>query len=858
MKMKIKYLLLTVLLVYSSLPTNANDAIKQGLYFHSFEVDKDKRTCLDLTPERPLVFDDGFAMEFDLKLRPINHIFGYVVRIICNDTLNVDLLADITSGQATFSLVIKNRILIQYKTTKQEYSSIENTWIKIWFDIEPDNNRISLSLNGVKKDTTYLLTDLNRFNMYFGGNKRDKFSTTDIIPMSVKDIRFFDGKKKLVRYWKLAKHSSDNVYDECISDRATVLNPVWEIDRYANWEERASLAFPGQYYQIAFDRDGGRFFFVKDKMIFTYDMKTYKPDTLEVLDGVCFNIFQSNQFVYDSNRKVLMSYDFVNKRLVTFDLYTRKWNNYDDSPKVQQYIHHNQLFIPEDSLLVTFGGYGYHRYNSMFFKCHVVKDIWDITDLSQSISPRYLGGMGRLDDRHLLYFGGFGNESGAQEEFPRNFYALYTINIENNAVEKIWELSNPNEHFTNSNSLVIDKNNGTFYALAYPNKRYASFIKLHKYSLNKPEYHIVGDSIPYFFNDVESYCNLYHSADSSELYAITMYVRDNNSEINIYSMAFPPLSLEEITQHPSSRSNIWFLITVLLIGLAGVFLVYLYFYRKRKNVSTITGNVRNEQIDDHEDEPIVNDNIVLEKKPSSIGLLGNFCIVDSSGNEITKNFTLTTNQLFLLILMSTLKNGNGITSAELRKTMWYDKNDESARNYQNVYVNKLRSILKSFKEVRVVYTEGDWSIQFEKTVFCDYIRALSLICTLQTDKRFDPNLLIELVDIALKGTLLPFTEQTEWLEPYQTDFADRLIECLKECSKYNELKTNLTLLLKMANVILLYDNIDEDAIQFKCYALFWLGRRNQALQVFNKFTADYESLLATKHHLVFEELVKQT
>ena len=855
--MKIKYLLFALCFVYS-LPTNADDAINRGLYFHSFEVDKDKRTCLDLTPERPLVFDNGFSMEFDLKLLPKNHIFGYVFRIICNDTLNVDFLSDITYGQATFSLVLKNRILVQYKTTKPEYTSIKNTWIKIGFEIEPDNNYISFSLNGVKKDTTCLLTDLSRFNVYFGGNRRDKFSTTDIAAMSVKDIRFFDKKKKaIVRHWELARHASDNVYDECISARATVLNPVWEINRHAKWEKRASLVFPDRNYQIAFDRDKSRFYFVKGRGIFVYDMNTQKVDSLVVLDGVCFNIIQSNQLVYDSNRHVLVSYDFEGKRLATFDFCTRRWNNYDDSPKVQQYIHHSRLFIPEDSLLVTFGGYGYHRYNSMFYKCHLVRNIWDMTDFSQSISPRYLGSMGRLDNRCLLYFGGFGNESGAQEEFPRNYYVLYTIDMENNSAEKIWELSNPKEHFTNSNSLVIDKNNRKFYALAYPNKRYASLIKLHEYSLDKPEYRIIGDSIPYFFNDIESYCDLFHSSDNSELFAITLCAKDNSSDVNIYSMAFPPLSFEEITQCPSSRSSIWFMITILLLtGLAGLFVIYLY--RKRKNVNMVTDNGSNdEQINDHEDEPIVNNNIFPEKKPSSIGLLGNFCIVDSSGNEITKNFTPTTNQLFLLILMSTIKNGKGITSAELRKTLWYDKDDDSARNSQNVYVSKLRSILKSFEEIRVSYIKGYWSIQFEKTVFCDYERAMALICMLQTDKGFNQNLLTTLVDIALKGKLLPYMQQTEWLEPFQTDYADYLIECLKKYSKHNELKTNLTLLLKIANVILLHDNIDEDAIRFKCYALFWLGRRNQALQAFDKFTADYESLLATEHHLVFEELVKQ-
>ncbi len=66
----------------------------------------------------------------------------------------------------------------------------------------------------------------------------------------------------------------------------------------------------------------------------------------------------------------------------------------------------------------------------------------------------------------------------------------------------------------------------------------------------------------------------------------------------------------------------------------------------------------------------------------------------------------------------------------------------------------------------------------------------------------------------------------------------------------------MLLLLKMADVILLHDNIDEDAISLKCYALFNMGHKKQALQAFNKFSTDYENLLAEKTKLTFEDLIK--
>ena len=129
--MKIRFFFFILFLI-CSLPTKSNDGLKRGLYFRSFEVDKDKRTCLNLTPDQSLVFNNGFSMEFDVKLRHEVQTFGYVFRMIFNDTLNVDFLADITSVVTNFSLVIRNRTVLQFQN-REIGNSVENTWIKVLF-----------------------------------------------------------------------------------------------------------------------------------------------------------------------------------------------------------------------------------------------------------------------------------------------------------------------------------------------------------------------------------------------------------------------------------------------------------------------------------------------------------------------------------------------------------------------------------------------------------------------------------------------------------------------------------------------------------------------------------------------------
>ena len=124
------------------------------------------------------------------------------------------------------------------------------------------------------------------------------------------------------------------------------------------------------------------------------------------------------------------------------------------------------------------------------------------------------------------------------------------------------------------------------------------------------------------------------------------------------------------------------------------------------------------------------------------------------------------------------------------------------------------------------------------------------------NKVLNKDILIELVVLALFGKLLP-NMQYEWLEPYQTKYTNSLINLILQFKEIKEVKNDLNLLLKMANVILLHDNIDEDAISLKCYSLYNMGRKKQALLVFNKFLNDYEDLLKEKSKLAFDDLIKQ-
>ena len=161
---------------------------------------------------------------------------------------------------------------------------------------------------------------------------------------------------------------------------------------------------------------------------------------------------------------------------------------------------------------------------------------------SEEIPPRYLSGSGYKNKDTLLIFGGCGNPQGKQELGVVNYYDLYAIDINTFKTNKLWSIPGDAKNFVIGNNIVVDEKNNKLYALCFPNDCSNSYILLRSFDLdsgkNSTNY---ADTIPFSFNDVNSFCTLYYDSLQSQLYAVTNYNHNNQSNIDIYSLAYPPI-----------------------------------------------------------------------------------------------------------------------------------------------------------------------------------------------------------------------------------------------------------------------------------------------------------------------------
>jgi DNA-binding SARP family transcriptional activator len=824
--------------------------VEEGLHFRSFTVDKDSRTGLNLTPEGPLSLPGGFTLTFDFKIRRETDIFGYIFRIIGDRETNIDLISNIETNNLV--LVAENTTLLDF-ITPEVVANAQNGWIKAELRIDTEKNRLEFALNGNRKSANYDIRRLKTFGICFGRNSENRFATTDVAPLILKNVRIFDGKNRLTRHWILNKHGDDCVFDECKSAKAIATNSEWEIDRRAEWQKRATVTVAGQYPQIAFDREQKRVFIVKDELIYIYDAEKDITSTIKSERGIPFDL-KINQMIYDSATDRLIMYEFTKNRLVRFDFVTKEWNNDDDSLAVNYFMHHNKYFDGKKRTVYTFGGYGFHQYSALLQSFSEAARQWESADLSAVIHPRYLAAMGVWSDSLLLCFGGFGNASGKQYESPHNYYDLHVINPHTRKVDKIWELTQVDRHFTNSNSLVVNQANRTFYTLSYPNNVFETQAFLHEYSLQAPEFRRLGNPIPFLFNDVESLCDLFLPSDSSALFAVTSYMDGNDSRIDIHSIAYPPLSMADTLQAENDTTAFPHAI-YLLILIPSAIVIYLAAKRimKARRIRSVLKTIESN------DEPDKNVMVELEEHKTvypAIHLLNVFEVLDSKGANISGLFTPILSQMFIILYLRTMDGGKGITSGELQKSLWPDKDYESAQNNRNVYFNKLRPILNMTGNIRLCRTKDYWMLSYERgTIFCDYETVMNNISLIGKNAPLDRELLLTTLRIAKKGKLLPLYE-SEWFDNYKTAYVNTFIEVMLNLTEHPDIKKDLPLLLSIANIILIQDSLEESAVRLKCGILYKLGKKKQALQCYNKYAEEHNEILNIKPELTFDEIVK--
>lgn len=835
---------LIIFLLFISKLLNA-DTIDYGLTIQAFPAEESEFSSLILEEGKPLLFKKELTLSFDMYVREDN-VFGLVLRTISNKNENIDLIFTPSEDNKRYPMLVVNEAI-----HRLSHEIVCNKWISLSITYSATKGEITLLYDTTRLTIPYNLGKNNGLKIGFGKSLFDKFKYSEIASVNLRNIRIFQDNE-LTRFWKLEKHNHTICYDSLKQSKATIVNPHWLIDTHVVWEKLYSGDIP-ENTLFAFNPEKSEFYIVpgsKEVQIFNADQK--KIQVIPVEGGI-LAANAPNQLIYDSRKKELLAYNLDEKIHSVFSFATNRWKNETQPTLEHRYWNNTVCYQPEDSTIISFGGYGYYKYTNDLIKLKPYNNKIDSIIKLSSIYPRYASASVIVDNT-LYIFGGRGCKSGRQELYPKYLYDLYAVNLITFDVQKIWETTDVQVDFLPGENLYYDKNNDCFYLFA--NKEKGALLKI---DIHKPTFEQISMPVG---EDMEAhyvYSNLYYSPKNNKLYVLINKTKaDKSSTFSIYSITFPPIPINDLYQQKGiGGEQLKFRITYLLSAIALLIIIaggcIIFKKRKRKQYSSAVP----------EDQKAIPTTVFVNKSKQttyydfsrqSICLLGGFSVKDKNGVEITDQFTPMLKQLLFMIILFTVKDKKGINGHELIQYLWFDKSEESAKNNRNVYLSKLRVLLEKVGDVEIASKNGSWTITFGPDICCDYQEAMYYFSEIMNEDVQSRENLDKLLELLLRGTLLPNNEN-DWIDNFKSDFSNQTIDLLTKLLKDERWYFDNDFKLKIAETIFRHDYLNEEALSVRCSLLFNSGKKGLAKNVYNNFCKEYNNLLGTNYKPTLSDII---
>ena len=797
---------------------------------------------------------DELTLSFDMLTRDEN-VFGTILRIITDKGDNIDLMYSVGTGDKRFPILVTGDVVhpVHEEARRGE-------WLPVSLTLSPKNGSVHIAYDSTQINVNHLpLAGTKSVRIAFGYCPFDGYSLADVASISIRDVKLFRDKEE-IRYWKMGRHNQNVCYDERDYAPATGNNTLWIIDEYITWKKIFSQHFEA-YPSIAFDPSVGTFYIANDKRhLYVMHTHDHSVDTITVKGGEYVANYP-NQLIYIPQKHQLLSYNLDENLFSAFDPSTQRWKGTQAPMKEHDYWNNTLSYNPADSSLISFGGYGHYHYNNELLISYPYNNRAQYRINLSDIHPRY-SSSSVIVDSTLYIFGGRGCPSGRQELSPRNYYDLHSVNLLTRQVNKLWEspMPPPGGDFHPGDNMIYDEENECFYLFC--NQQSGILLKI---GLKAPEFEVMSLPIGIKGDSQFMYNNLYYSPQQKKFYASTHMAGVNgDATIEIYELDFPPLAASTFLQpnkpYSGARGNSiwssWWFYALLVVLLSGGGIAYLYFIKRRieKPVS------ENPVVEQPQKPKKLRLKIASRNMPQPLHhydltkgcvcFFGGFRVYSKDGQDLTPMFTPALKHLLILLILYTGKDSKGIIGHKLLSILWPDKTGKSAQNNRNVYISKLRSLLESVGDVKILNQNSFWSIHFENGAVCDYLESRYLFSNIN-----DSQSLEKLLELLLRGAMLPNVE-TDWIDTFKTDFSNMTIDLLSQLLKEEELSDNLK--LKIADTLFQHDFINEEALQAKCNILCQQGKKGLAKTVYENFCKEYQNLLGEEYPYPMKEIIQDS
>lgn len=845
-----------------------------GLRFYSQDKEFAKRTSLTLFNDYKPV-NDSFRLDFDFKIYDSER-FGYIFRIIDRASANSETPLchflchpEFSEGRNTLFFIQNNK-----KSGKILISKEDKKWIPFSLKINCLTKSATVSCNDSVFQFPIDLPRNMEINVVFGLLLRNN---AEVAAFDIRNVRLKISKKQEYA-WPLNEISDNVAHDIKRGEISEVKNPNWLIKQHFYWnkiyEARADVMAG-----VDFDEKSQNILLVNQDSLSEFNVLTNKLTTTRYSQKRPFAA-DPHFSILNPKSNELISYDFHFlksngiKSYSVFQPEKQTWTIPEQSPEQEENHLHLMFWNNDTTKLIKFGGYAHYKFFNDFRIFDFRTQTWKLLSLiGDEVYPRSHSAIGKNPHDQMYYlFGGLGNKEGEQVLGVQNYYDLYRLDFETSRSQKIWELENKSLVFIPRSQMIVEPSDSSGYILCNQSDKQDAPLCLYKFSLNRPQFEIVSDSLPSNFYNIADNAFLFKNNLLNELYCVIRQTSPNKTEaqVTIYKLNFPPTRLSvKLAKSQSSVFIIWIITLFCLILL--IVSAYLFYHSRRGKHQKIIENYASPEIQkinqEHrqldfknevkftEDEPeiSVSEEAVtgyLRPRTNAFWLIGKFSIFDKKGRNITHLCSSKIKSLFFLIFLSSFYD-DGISSDELSDILWPGMDKTRTKNNRSVTMNHLRKIFEDMEGIALVHEERNWKISFDETVYIDLVDLSQKMLNKASNST-------EIVSMCSLGNLLQ-DEKIPELDNYKGNFETETIEILIKFGNEFLKQQKYANCYEIAGIIHNhYDELNESGLHLKLVALTKLRHFNKARQEYDNFCQRFKLLMDMEFTIPFNQLTEKS
>jgi two-component SAPR family response regulator len=237
---------------------------------------------------------------------------------------------------------------------------------------------------------------------------------------------------------------------------------------------------------------------------------------------------------------------------------------------------------------------------------------------------------------------------------------------------------------------------------------------------------------------------------------------------------------------------------------------------------------------------------------------GKLRILDRDGNNIADKLSPLLKNLFVITFLYSMEGDKkGITTKKLTEFLWAGMTLQGAKNTRGTNINNLRTILESCPGINLIFKDKCWFLEISDNSYCDFLVIHNYLNAFSHEAFSLKELEIAIPHFTkiLKGGRLFSSSSNAWLDPFIEKFSNQIIDQCISFTEQLDHKRYDDLIFSLAEVICIYDDLNEKAHQLKLEILIQQGKLSLAHTTYDNFAKLYYSIYKETYPVSFETIV---